>query len=129
MKKVSNLWISLGLPGVLAVALLAQIAERFGGFVGGHGLAGAEDPDALLLFERRGAAPGAQLDLVMLHRNIQSVAWGEVQLVPEVLGKDDAARSVERHFAHNSIIAWAVPIGKWYFVLPAVQFYRLYRAT
>ena len=71
--------------------------------------------------QRRGTAPGAQLDLVAMDRNIQSVAWGEVQLVPEVLGKHDAARSVEGHFAiHDSIMTWVVPIGKWYLVLRLV---------
>ena len=86
--------ISLGLPGIPAFALVAEIAERFRGFVGGHWPAGAEDPDALLLLQRRGAAPGAQRDLVTLDRNIQSVAWGEVQLVPKCLRKNDAARLI-----------------------------------
>lgn len=54
--------------GSVKVALLAQIAERFGRFVGGNGLTGAEDPDALLLSQGRGATLGAQLDLVALDR-------------------------------------------------------------
>jgi hypothetical protein len=44
--------ISLGLPGIPAIALLADITERFCGFIGGHAPAGAEDPDALLLLQR-----------------------------------------------------------------------------
>jgi hypothetical protein len=39
-------------PRIPAIALLADITERFRGFIGGHGLAGAEDPDALLLLQR-----------------------------------------------------------------------------
>jgi len=96
---------SLALPGVVPVALSAQLTERFGSFIGGHGLAGAEHPNAVLLLHGRGAAPGAQGDLLALDREVESVAWGKLQLVPKALGKDDAARSVECHFAvHETII-------------------------
>ena len=81
--------------GVLAQALRPDATERFLRFAGGERLAGAEYPDAAFLLERRGAAPGPQGDLVALDCKVESVARGEVQLVPEGLGKDHAARSIE----------------------------------
>ena len=46
---------------------------------------------------------GAQRDLLALDRKIERVAWGEAQLVPERLGKDDAARSIEDDFAAHKL--------------------------
>jgi hypothetical protein len=55
---------------------------------------------------------GAQGDLVALDRKVESVAWGELQLVPNALGKDDAARSVESDFAfHDAITLRFDPSG------------------
>ena len=47
---------------------------------------------------------GAQRDLIALDRNVQSVDWGEAELVAELLEEHDAAGLVDSHFAvHNSI--------------------------
>ena len=54
---------------------------------------------------------GAQRDLLALDRKIERVAWGEAQLVPENLGKDDAARSIEDDFAaHKPYYKKGAPI-------------------
>jgi hypothetical protein len=90
---------SLRIPGVVPVTLLADVAERLGGFVRGHRPAGAEHPDSLFLLHWRSAAPGAQRDRVALDGKVEGVAGREVQLIPEFFGKDDAARLVEGHFA------------------------------
>jgi hypothetical protein len=97
------------------VAVGAHPAERFRSFVGGHGFAGAEHPNAFLLLHGSGAAPGPQRDLIAVDRKVENVAWKEVQLVPKALGKDDAARSVEFNFSvHNAIVTWFHSFETWH---------------
>ena len=83
----------------------ADVAECFLCFVGGERLAGAEHPDAALLLQGRCAAPGPQGHFVTLDREVERVAGGELHLVPEGLGQDDAARSIKGDFGvHMTII-------------------------
>jgi hypothetical protein len=106
---------SFSFVGVLALALVPDSAERFLGFGGGQALAGVEHPDAALLFERADSALRPQDDLVPLNHKFESVADGEMQVVPEGLGKQYAARSVKAHLvSHTAIIKWHHPFYKWH---------------
>jgi hypothetical protein len=93
------------MPGVLAQALRPDATERFLRFAGSERLAGAEHPDAAFFLEGCGAAPGPQDDLVALDCKVEGVTRGEVQFVPEGLGKDHTARSIEGHsIIHTPIL-------------------------
>ena len=63
------------------------------------GLPVRKHPDAALLLQGRGAAPGAQGHFVTFDREVESVAGGEPHFVPEGFGQDDAARSIQGDFA------------------------------
>ena len=99
---------SLALPGVPAVTLRPDVAERFLCCIGGQRLAGAEHPHAAFLLQGRGAAPGPQGHFVTLDREVESVAWREVHLVSEGLGQNNAARSIKGnlgvHVYHYTVV-------------------------
>src|ERR1700730_15685720 len=85
--------------GVMAIALRPNFVERFVGFGGRQGLAGAKHPDSALLLEGSCAAPRSQHELVTLHDQVESVSRGKPKLVPHSLGHDDATGSVKAHSA------------------------------
>jgi len=83
--------------------------ERFVGFGGCQGLAGAKHPDSALLLQRSCAAPRSQRELVTLHDQVESVPRGKPESVPDSLGHDDAARPVKADCAtHDDIVPWRV---------------------
>jgi hypothetical protein len=80
-------------------------AECFLCCAGGERLASAEHPDAALLLQGRGAAPGSQSHFVTLDREVENVAGGKMHLVSKGLRKDDAARSIKGNLGvHITII-------------------------
>ena len=107
------------LPRVLAQTASPDIAECFVRFAGRKRLAGTKHPDATFFLQGRGAAARPQCDLVALDREIEGIASGKAQFVPESLGNDDAARSIEGDFVtHKPILLWLHPFRKWYFLDP-----------
>jgi hypothetical protein len=69
---------SLDLSGVVTAALFPDVAECLACFVEKHGFPGAEDPNALLLLERRRVAPRPQCHFIPLDGNVQSVSGAQV---------------------------------------------------
>ena len=85
--------------------------ERFVGFGGCQGLAGAKHPDSALLLQRSCAAPRSQHELVALHDQVESVPRGKPESVPDSLGHDDAAGPVKANCAtHDDVVPWRVPL-------------------
>ena len=83
--------------------------ERFVGFGGCKGLAGAKHPDSALLLQRSCAAPRAQHELVTLHDQVERVPGGKPESVADGLGHDDAAGPVKADYpTHDDIVPWRV---------------------
>jgi hypothetical protein len=93
----------------MAIALRPNHLERFVGFGGCQGLAGAKHPDSALLLQRSCAAPRSQRELVTLHDKVERVPRGKPESVADRLGYDDAARPVKADCAtHDDILPWRV---------------------
>ena len=77
---------------------------------GGQGLPGVKYPDAVLFGERTRPAHRAQGDLLAGAFHFQGVAGLQMQLFPQRLGDDDAARFINGETCvHSGTILWVEP--------------------
>ena len=99
---------------ILTVPLFACITHELVGLVERKRLAAMKNPNAALLLQRRAAVCRPQGYTLAFGLEGKGVSGFKAQLVPDLLGNNNAASFVDSDCrTHNTIIKWSNAIVKW----------------